>query len=99
MSPETAELLTNDLVQAVSDPNGVGHGAAVSGMRIAGKTGTAELKRGKREDGKENGWFVGFNAADPKLLVAMMIEDVKGRGGSGYVTPKVKHIFQHYVSQ
>lgn len=94
ITPETAELLRNDLVQAVSDPGGVGHGAAVIGMSIAGKTGTAELKQSKNEDGKENGWFVGFNAADPKLVIAMMIEDVKGRGGSGLVTAKIKSIFQ-----
>ncbi|MBB6730390.1 penicillin-binding transpeptidase domain-containing protein [Cohnella zeiphila] len=94
MTPETAELLKQDLIKAVSDPHGVGHGAAVPGAAIAGKTGTAELKLTKGGEGTENGWFVGFNANDPKLLLAVMVEDVKGRGGSGFVTPKVKRIFQ-----
>ncbi|PYI57524.1 penicillin-binding transpeptidase domain-containing protein [Paenibacillus flagellatus] len=94
MSPETAALLRNDLIQAVASPAGPGHGAYVPGAAIAGKTGTAELKASKDADGQENGWFVGFDAADPKLLLAIMVEDVKGRGGSGYVTPKAKRIFQ-----
>lgn len=95
MKPETAALLKADLVQAVSQTGGVGHGAYIPGASIAGKTGTAEIKQTKGGDGTENGWFVGFNAADPKLLVAVMVEDVKGRGGSGYVTPKVKKIFEY----
>lgn len=94
MKPETAKLLTEDLIQAVSQPGAVGHGAYLPGRSIAGKTGTAEIKMTKGGDGTENGWFVGFDAADPKLLLAVMVEDVKGRGGSGYVTPKVKRIFQ-----
>ncbi|MFF2154495.1 penicillin-binding transpeptidase domain-containing protein [Paenibacillus chitinolyticus] len=98
MKPETAELLKKDLVEAVKDPRGVGHGAAVPGKLIAGKTGTAELKKAKGEEGQENGWFVGFDAADPQLLVSMMIEDVKGRGGSGYITSRVKAVFQQYAN-
>ncbi|RKP58098.1 penicillin-binding transpeptidase domain-containing protein [Cohnella endophytica] len=97
MSPETADILKEDLIQAVKSPKGVGHGAYVNGATIAGKTGTAELKQIKGGDGQENGWFVGFNADDPQLLLAVMIEEVKGRGGSGYVTPKVKRIFQQVL--
>jgi cell division protein FtsI/penicillin-binding protein 2 len=97
MSPDTAAMLKDDLVKAVSNPAGVGHGAYIPGASIAGKTGTAELKTSKSADGQENGWFVGFNAKDPQLLLSIMIEDVKGRGGSGYVTPKVKRIFQQVL--
>ncbi|CAI6033448.1 penicillin-binding transpeptidase domain-containing protein [Cohnella sp. JJ-181] len=94
MTPETAELLKKDLVQAVASPEGVGHGAYIQGAAIAGKTGTAELKASKGAEGEENGWFVGFDANDPRLLLSVMIENVRGRGGSGYVAPKVKRIFQ-----
>ncbi|SFB44704.1 penicillin-binding protein [Cohnella sp. OV330] len=94
MTPESADILKKDLVQAVTSPEGVGHGAYIQGASIAGKTGTAELKASKGVKGEENGWFVGFDANDPKLLLAVMVEDVSGRGGSTYVTPKVKRIFQ-----
>lgn len=99
MEPETAELLKEDLIQAVSGQSGPGHGTYIPGASIAGKTGTAEFKRSKEENGLENGWFVGFNAADPQLLLSVMVEDVKGRGGSGYVTGKVKRIFQYAMKK
>ncbi|WP_068774876.1 penicillin-binding transpeptidase domain-containing protein [Paenibacillus sp. FJAT-26967] len=94
MKPDTAELLQKILIQAVQDPAGVGHGAFIKGKQIAGKTGTSELKKRKGEIGQENGWFIGFDAANPDLMVAVMIENVKERGGSNYVTSKVKSVFQ-----
>lgn len=94
MSPEAAARLKEDLIAAVSRSDGAGHGTYIEGAAIAGKTGTAEIKASKDAEGAENGWFVGFDANDPKLLLSVMIENVGGRGGSGYVTPIVKRIFQ-----
>ncbi|RUS46454.1 penicillin-binding transpeptidase domain-containing protein [Cohnella sp. AR92] len=99
MSAETAKLIKADLVKAVTSPEGVGHGAYIAGASIAGKTGTAELKASKGAQGQENGWFVGFDADNPQLLISMMIENVQGRGGSGYVAPKVKRIFEQTKQQ
>ncbi len=95
MSPETAALLRDDLVKAVASPEGVGHGTYIEGAAIAGKTGTAELKASKDAYGLEYGWFVGFDANDPRLLLSIMVEDVGKRGGSTYVTPIVKRIFEY----
>ncbi|MFC5471121.1 penicillin-binding transpeptidase domain-containing protein [Cohnella suwonensis] len=99
MSADTAALLKEDLVQAVASPAGVGHGASVPGASIAGKTGTAELKASKGAEGQENGWFVGFDANAPKFVLAIMIENVQDRGGSKYVTPKAKRIFEQAMKQ
>ncbi|MEK5444567.1 penicillin-binding transpeptidase domain-containing protein [Fredinandcohnia sp. FSL W7-1320] len=92
ITPETAKLILNDLIQVVEDPKGTANDAKIEGIRLAGKTGTAELKTSKDEDGKENGLFVAVNTDNPSLLVAMLIEDVKK--GSHDVTPKVKAIFE-----
>ncbi|MFC5406028.1 penicillin-binding transpeptidase domain-containing protein [Cohnella soli] len=99
MSQTTAATLKSALVQAVANPAGVGHGAAVQGSSIAGKTGTAELKASKGTKGQENGWFAGFDANAPKLALAIMIENVQDRGGSKYVTPKAKRIFEQAMKQ
>lgn len=99
MRKETAERIKSDLVEAVANPDGVGHSAYIAGAAIAGKTGTAELKASKDAKGQENGWFVGFDADNPQLLVSMMIENVQGRGGSRYVAPKVKRIFEQIKQQ
>ncbi|MCM2676955.1 penicillin-binding transpeptidase domain-containing protein [Alkalicoccobacillus plakortidis] len=84
-----------DLVDVLEDPKGTARAAAVDGVRIAGKTGTAELKATREEKGKEHGWFVAVDADDdPELLVVMMIDDVSDKGGSGYVVDKVATILE-----
>ncbi|TKC19140.1 penicillin-binding transpeptidase domain-containing protein [Robertmurraya kyonggiensis] len=91
---ETVHLLKENLRQVVEDPGGSGHGTTISGKAMAGKSGTAEIKASKDDkSGTENGWFVGFDLEQPNLLVAMMVEDVKNRGGSSYVVKKVKNVF------
>nr|WP_309098525.1 penicillin-binding transpeptidase domain-containing protein [Fredinandcohnia onubensis] len=92
ISPDTAQLILGDLVQVIEDPHGTASDAKIEGIKLAGKTGTAELKTSKDEDGKENGWFVAVNTENPRLLVAMLIENVKN--GSHDVTPKVKAVFE-----
>lgn len=96
LDSHTAEIIKRMLVDVVQDPKGSGHGADISGIELAGKTGTAELKISKSEKGQENGWFVAFDTTESKLLLAMMVEHVEGRGGSGYVVNKVTPILQQY---
>ncbi|MGY6213127.1 penicillin-binding transpeptidase domain-containing protein [Cytobacillus firmus] len=64
------------------------------GLPLAGKTGTAELKRSAEEKGQENGLFVAYNPGDPNLLIAMMMESVEDKGGSKVVVEKVKKVFE-----
>ncbi|WP_232699358.1 penicillin-binding transpeptidase domain-containing protein [Brevibacillus daliensis] len=93
MTKETAQLLQKDLIQVMEHPQGTGRKAKPAGIRMAGKTGTAELKKRKGENGLEYGWMVAFNVEDSRLLLTIMVEDVKGRGGSHYLDTKVKRIF------
>lgn len=96
VSKESAQIVLNDLIQIVENPAGTGHEAYNSKLKIAGKTGTAEIKNSQTDtSGTELGWFVGMTTeGDNKVLVTMMIEDVKGRGGSHYVVPKVKDVIE-----
>jgi penicillin-binding protein 3 len=95
ISPETAKIIRDDLTKVVTSSNGTAHEAYMPKLPLAGKTGTAELKKSKEDkNGMELGWFVAYNTEDPSLLVTMMIEDVKGRGGSHYLVPKVKRVFE-----
>ncbi|ADZ22727.1 Penicillin-binding protein 2 (serine-type D-Ala-D-Ala carboxypeptidase) [Clostridium acetobutylicum EA 2018] len=95
--PDTINTIINDLTQVVSNPEGTGHGAYMPDLPLAGKTGTAEIKKSQTDTtGTENGWFIAVNPSNPKLLVLEMYENVKGKGGSGYVVPNVKSIFQQF---
>lgn len=93
---EAAETIREDLIQVVEQAGG--GIAKVDGIKLAGKTGTAEIKKSKDDyEGTELGWFNVFTVDEEKengLLVISMIEDVKGRGGAGYVIKKVKPVFE-----
>ena len=95
---EAANTIKEDLIQVVENPNGTAHEAKIEGMTIAGKTGTAEIKASQDdENGTEIGWFNAFRVTDnvdDQLLIISMIEDVKDRGGSHYLLPKVKNMLK-----
>ena len=96
---EAANTIKEDLIQVVENPGGTGYSAKTYGMKLAGKTGTAEIKKSTTDTtGTELGWFNAFIAdetSQKQMLVISMIEDVKNRNGSLYVVPKVKKIFSY----
>ena len=96
-SKEAANEVRDDLIQVVENPSGTAHSAKIEGKTIAGKTGTAEIKQSKDDtEGTEIGWFNAFNVGESDeslLLVVSMVENVKGKGGSHYLLPKVRAIF------
>ncbi|MFP3387599.1 penicillin-binding transpeptidase domain-containing protein [Brevibacillus sp. SIMBA_040] len=96
---EVAGAVKQNLLSVMEDPKGTGRGARVPGIRLAAKTGTAELKQKKGELGKENGWYAAFDADDSRLLVTMMIEDVRGRGGSHVLDARIKRIFSKVLKE
>jgi peptidoglycan glycosyltransferase len=56
---------------------GTATAAALEGIQVAGKTGTAE-----KGDGSNLAWFIGFAPADdPRVAVAVVIEDTQATGG------------------
>ena len=95
---EAADTIRDDLIQVVENPGGTAHSAQIEGKTIAGKTGTAEIKDSKDDtEGTEIGWFNAFtvNETDENSrLIISMVENVKGKGGSHYLLPKVKAILE-----
>ena len=76
ISAETAHELTT-LMTAVVE-SGTGTPAAVPGVTVAGKTGTAET--GNEQD--QHAWMIAFAPAeDPQVAVAVLLEN-GGRDGS-----------------
>ncbi|WP_338749486.1 peptidoglycan D,D-transpeptidase FtsI family protein [Janibacter alittae] len=76
MDAETSDQLTRMMELVVT--NGTGTPAAVPGVSVAGKTGTAE----HAPDAAPHAWFTGFAPADnPEVAVAVVVED-GGRAGS-----------------
>jgi peptidoglycan glycosyltransferase len=67
---EQANALTRMMEAVVK--SGSGQAAQISGVSVAGKTGTAQHAVGKAP----HAWFTGFAPADdPKVAVAVVVED------------------------
>ena len=75
-SKENADQITKYMINVVN--NGTGTEAYVSGIKVAGKTGTAQLDL---KEGTNNAWFVGFAPADdPQVAIAVVIPNIKDYG-------------------
>ncbi len=101
-SIETASRVLEGTKKVVNDSNGTGYAAHRDDILLAGKTGTAEIKASKDDiSGTELGWFAIFTAEDTverPILIISMVEDVKGRGGCGYVVKKDGLVLEEWFS-
>ena len=78
ITTSSAERLKQMMIAAVS--SGVSSNARIPGVKVAGKTGTAE----NGVNDPYTLWFTGFAPADnPQVAVAVVIEDGGGKGQSG----------------
>lgn len=96
-SKEAANIIKEDLIQVVESPTGTAHDLKVNGVKLAGKTGTAELKASKEEKGKTLGWFDCFTVdeeLDKSILIVSMVEDGGSNGGSRYLKKIIRTVFE-----
>ncbi len=102
-SENTTNLVLESLKKVVNDPHGTGYAAHMEDVLLAGKTGTAEIKVSKEDTfGTELGWFAIFtadNTMERPIFIVSMVEDVKGRGGSGYVVEKDKRVLEYWFDR
>lgn len=91
ISPETARAVTRILEGVVTE--GTGGKAAISGFRVAGKTGTAQKidpRTGAYSDSKFVSSFVGYVPADnPRLAMIVVIDEPQGEAWGGAVAAPV----------
>lgn len=87
MSKQTADSVTSMMVDVVA--NGTGADAAIGGIEVAGKTGTAETNKEYNDS-----WFVGFAPAEnPSVVVAVLIEEgVYGNDESGLASLRAQKV-------
>jgi cell division protein FtsI/penicillin-binding protein 2 len=89
-SDQTASTMRELMIRVVT--SGTGTAAALPGIQVAGKTGTAELGPKALEPGQAqseaveqnvDAWFTGFApASQPKLVAAAMVVNASGDGGT-----------------
>ena len=100
-SKETTKTIKEALINAIADKNGTGHAIYHDNVVLAGKTGTAEIKQSQSDTtGTELGWFTVMTTDEKQpILMTTVVEDVKNRGGSGFVVEHTKLPLDLYLSQ
>ena len=92
MSPRTAAALAQMMSKVVQE--GSGTASALSGIEVAGKTGTAEVDGGAANQA----WFIAFApVTSPRIAVAVTIERTQGQGGT-VAAPIAKRILEQLLS-
>ncbi len=87
--------LNLELMEKVVEFGGVGKTAAIPGYRVAGKTGTAQLKDGSGYGSEYAISFYGVAPAEnPKFVVGVTIYRPEGVSNSAKATPPFKAIMQ-----
>lgn len=96
MTTDTAMTLSQMMERVVTE--GTGRGAAVPGVRVAGKTGTAT-----GSEGFSNPWFIGFAPVeDPTIAIAVFIEGSAASGesasGGSVAAPIASELIEVWLS-
>lgn len=102
-SQKTSKRVLEGITKVVNNPHGTGYVVHRQDVTLAGKTGTAEIKASQEDmSGTELGWFAVLtpNRNEKKpILIVSMVEDVKERGGSGYVIKKDKPVLEKWFCE
>jgi penicillin-binding protein A len=100
VTPDIATTMTQLMINNVD--NGAASNARISGVQVAGKTGTAQ--NGARNQLPYTLWFTGFAPADdPKVAVAVVVQDGGGIGKAGFgntlAAPVAKKVMEAVLSR
>ena len=92
VKPEHLRIIHEAMLADTQETGGTGLEAAVPGLKIGGKTGTAEVERGGHIVDKTT-WFSSFAPVDaPKWVVVVMVES--GASGGKTCAPIAKKIYE-----
>lgn len=93
MQRETAADLTAMMSRVVEE--GTGTAAALEGIPVAGKTGTAEVEGGR----SNQAWFIAFAPVErPQIAIAVTVERTQGQGGT-VAAPIAKQVLEELLSR
>jgi penicillin-binding protein 2 len=90
--PRNLEILRDAMLADTEDSEGTGRAAAVPGLKICAKTGTAQVTDERNHVVGHNLWFISFAPYEkPQYAVVVMVEG-SGSGG-GTCAPVVRDIY------
>jgi len=108
-SKETLQILKRGMIKAVNTPSGTAWNLRISGVTVAGKTGTSQVvamapdheetpHESKPLHFRDHAWFVAFAPAEePRIAVAVLVEH-GGHGASG-AGPIAREMIRAYLEK
>jgi penicillin-binding protein 2 len=108
VSERTLHFIQEALLGAVNEPHGTGGSAALKGIKIAGKTATAQVVKMPEDFSKgdmdrmplkfrDHAWFVAYAPfEDPQIAIVVLVEH--GGFGSEVAAPIAKKVIEKYLS-
>jgi peptidoglycan glycosyltransferase len=91
MKPSTAQQVGQMMTQVVKE--GTGTAAALSGITVAGKTGTSQV--GTTASNLTQPWFIAYAPVDnPRIAIAVTVERTQGGFGGTVAAPIAKAVIQ-----
>jgi cell division protein FtsI/penicillin-binding protein 2 len=92
VSANSLRIVRDAMLAETEDPEGTGRAAAVPGLRVCGKTGTADAERTERGQKLNTVWFISYAPADqPRYAVVVMVEN--GQSGGTTCAPVAHDIY------
>jgi penicillin-binding protein 2 len=108
ISENTLRIVQEALSGVVNEPHGTGWACALKGVRVAGKTGTAQVIRMAQNFRKgdmdrmplkfrDHAWFVAYAPCEnPRIATAVLVEH--GGFGAAAAVPIAKKVIEKYLS-
>lgn len=92
VSARTLRVMRDAMLGDTEDPDGTGTKAAVPGLRICAKTGTAQVQDVHNVNTGHTTWFASFAPYEkPQWAVVVMVEN--GRSGGSTCAPVAKQVY------
>ncbi len=94
------EIIRKGMWKVVNDPGGTGKSARITGVEVAGKTGTAQNwrrdQRGVKLDDNHT-WFISFAPyQNPKFAVCVLVQN--GKSGGGCAAPVARRVLEQCLA-
>ena len=88
------QILREAMLDETENPEGTGTRVVVPGLRICGKTGTAQVMDEQNRRKGDNLWFISFAPYEqPRYAVVVMVEVESGGSGGGTCAPVARDIY------
>jgi peptidoglycan glycosyltransferase len=103
LPPDLDQELQQMMVGVVTSPEGTGQSAAIPGVTVGGKTGTADVGATSASNIQPDAWFTGYAEQDgvPRIAVAVIIENAGINGneitGGEAAAPVARAVIQAYL--